>query len=100
MRIAQITPGNIPIPPVGWGAVEKIIWEYTKVLRSLGHEVEILYTDDVRPGEWDVVHVHMANLALLLRDRGIPYVFSHHDHHAYHFGKDSDVYKQNLEAIK
>ena len=100
MRIAQITPGNIPIPPVGWGAVEKIIWEYTKVLRSLGHEVEILYTDEVRPGEWDVVHVHMANLALLLRDRGIPYVFSHHDHHAYHFGKDSDVYKQNLEAIK
>ena len=100
MRIAQITPGNIPIPPVGWGAVEKIIWEYTKVLRSLGHEVEILYTDDVKPGEWDVVHVHMANLALLLRDRGIPYVFSHHDHHAYHFGKDSDVYKQNLEAIK
>jgi autotransporter strand-loop-strand O-heptosyltransferase len=100
MRIAQITPGVIPIPPNGWGAVEKIIWEYTKVLRNLGHHVEILYTDDVKQGEWDVVHVHMANLALLLKDKGIPYVFSHHDHHAYHFGKDSDVYKKNLEAIK
>jgi autotransporter strand-loop-strand O-heptosyltransferase len=100
MRIAQITPGVIPIPPNGWGAVEKIIWEYTKVLTSLGHETQILYTDDVKPGEWDIVHVHMANLALVLRDRGIPYVFSHHDHHAYYFGKDSDVYKQNLEAIK
>jgi autotransporter strand-loop-strand O-heptosyltransferase len=100
MRIAQITPGVIPIPPNGWGAVEKIIWEYTKVLTSLGHETQILYTDDVKPGEWDIVHVHMANLALVLRDRGIPYVFSHHDHHAYYFGKDSDVYKKNLEAIQ
>ena len=100
MRIAQITPGVIPIPPNGWGAVEKIIWEYTKVLREVGHHVEILYTDDVKPGEWDVVHVHMANLALLLRDRGIPYVFSHHDHHAYLLGKDSEVYKKNMEAIR
>ena len=47
MRIAQITPGLIPIPPNGWGAVEKIIWEYTKVLRSLGHEVKILYANDI-----------------------------------------------------
>lgn len=100
MRIAQITPGVIPIPPNGWGAVEKIIWEYTKVLRNLGHHVEIIYTDDVKKDEWDIVHVHMANLALILRDRGIPYIFSHHDHHAYHFGKDSEVYKKNKEAIE
>lgn len=100
MRIAQITPGVIPIPPNGWGAVEKIIWEYTKVLRSLGHEVEILYADDVKPGEWDIVHVHMANLALSLKERGIPYVFSHHDHHAYHYGKGSQVYEANKEAIE
>jgi hypothetical protein len=100
MRIAQITPGVIPIPPNGWGAVEKIIWEYTKVLKKQGHEVEILYTDEVKKGEWDIVHVHMANLALLLKERGIPYVFSHHDHHAHYLGKDSEVYRQNLEAIK
>ena len=100
MRIAQITPGIIQIPPNGWGAVEKIIWEYTKVLRRLGHVVEIIYTDDVKPGEWDIVHVHVANLALLLKERGIPYVFSHHDHHAHYLGKDSEVYRQNLEAIK
>lgn len=100
MRIAQITPGVIPIPPNGWGAVEKIIWEYTKVLKSLGHHVEILYSNQVNPGEWDIVHVHMANLALDLKARGIPYVFSHHDHHAYHFGKESSTYKENLEAIQ
>lgn len=100
MRIAQITPGVIPIPPNGWGAVEKIIWEYTKVLRSLGHHVEILYSSQVNPEEWDIVHVHMANLALELKSRGVPYIFSHHDHHAYHFGKESHTYKENLEAIE
>jgi autotransporter strand-loop-strand O-heptosyltransferase len=100
MRIAQITPGLIPIPPNGWGAVEKIIWEYTKVLRSLGHEVKILYANDINPNDWDIVHVHVANLALILKERGIPYIFSHHDHHAYHFGKDSPVYKENMEAIE
>lgn len=100
MKIAQITPGVIPIPPNGWGAVEKIIWEYTKVLRSLGHHVEILYSGEVNPNEWDIVHVHMANLALDLKARGIPYIFSHHDHHAYHFGKESQTYKENLEAIE
>jgi autotransporter strand-loop-strand O-heptosyltransferase len=36
----------------------------------------------------------------LLKERGIPYVFSHHDHHAHYLGKDSEVYRQNLEAIK
>lgn len=100
MRIAQITPGVIPIPPNGWGAVEKIIWEYTKVLRNLGHHVEILYADQVVKGEWDIVHVHMANLAIFLQERGIPYVFSHHDHHAFHYGKDSEVYQQNRKAIQ
>jgi len=102
MKIAQITPGVISIPPKGWGAVEKIIWEYTKVLRNLGHEVDIVYTDQVleNPNKWDIVHVHMANLALLLKENNISYVFSHHDHHAYYFGKGSEVYKDNLKAIK
>jgi hypothetical protein len=28
MKITQVTPGLIPVPPNGWGAVEKIIWNY------------------------------------------------------------------------
>lgn len=100
MRIAQITPGIIPIPPNGWGAVEKIIWEYTKTLRKLGHTVDIIYADQANNEDWDIVHVHMANLAIFLRDRGVRYVFSHHDHHAFHYGVNSDVYKQNREAIQ
>jgi autotransporter strand-loop-strand O-heptosyltransferase len=100
MKIAQINPGLLPIPPNGWGAVEKIIWEYTLVLREMGHQVDIKYLNEISEGEYDIVHVHMANLALELRDKGIPYIFSMHDHHVVWFGKDSECYKKNLEAIE
>lgn len=99
-RIVQVTPGVIPIPPNGWGAVEKIIWEYKLQLEKTGYQVEILYADDVEKRDGQIVHVHMANLANLMHERGIDYVYSLHDHHVEHFGKDSDCYKANYEAIK
>jgi len=101
MKIAQINPGcGIPIPPPSWGAIEKIVWEFTINLRKLGHTVDIKWANEIQLGDYDVVMVHVANLALELADRGIPYIFQHHDHHAYHYGKDSEVYKQNLEAME
>jgi glycosyltransferase involved in cell wall biosynthesis len=101
MKIAQVNPGcGIPIPPPSWGAVEKIVWEFTINLRKLGHTVDIKWANEIQPGNYDVVMVHVANLALELADRGIPYIFQHHDHHAYHYGKDSQVYKDNLEAME
>jgi glycosyltransferase involved in cell wall biosynthesis len=39
MRICIVGPGLMPIPPVGWGAVEIIIWDYKQTLEKLGHEV-------------------------------------------------------------
>jgi glycosyltransferase involved in cell wall biosynthesis len=42
----------------------------------------------------------MANLANILHQRGIEYIYSLHDHHVEHFGKDSQCYKDNYEAIK
>lgn len=98
MKITQVTPGLIPIPPNGWGAVEKIIWEYHCNSNLLGHESVIKYLDEVESNS-DVVHIHVANLALLAHERGIKYVFTLHDHHAYVHGKNSFNYKQNLEAI-
>jgi autotransporter strand-loop-strand O-heptosyltransferase len=100
MRIIQVTPGVIPIPPNGWGAVEKIIWEYKLCLDKLGWTTDILYADDVKKSDNQIVHVHMANLANLLHSRGIDYVFSLHDHHVEHFGKGSDCYNENYKAIK
>lgn len=100
MRIIQVTPGILPIPPNGWGAVEKIIWEYKQNLEKLGYKTDILYCDDVHYDENTIVHVHMANLANILNDRKVPYVFSLHDHHVEFYGKESNVYKENLKAIQ
>ena len=101
MKICQVHPGcGIPVPPPSWGAVEKIVWEFTCNLKELGYEVDIKYAAEIQPGEYDMVMVHVANLALYLAERGIPYIFQHHDHHAFHYGKESSVYKENLEAME
>ena len=101
MKIAQINPGcGIPVPPPSWGAIEKIVWEFICNQKELGHEVDLRWSGDIKLGEYDIVHVHVANLAIQLADKGIPYVYQLHDHHAYHYGKESHVYLENLKAIE
>jgi len=99
MNITNVTPGLLPIPPNGWGAVEKIIWEIHNNLLELGHDSQIKYLDQI-DGTEDVVHIHVANLANIAYERGIPYYFTLHDHHAFLYGKDSKLYKENLKAIR
>ncbi len=100
MKICQVHPGcGIPVPPPNWGAVEKIVWEFTQNLRLLGHEVDIKYANEIQPGEYDIVHVHMANLCHFLHERNIPYIYQLHDHHAFYYGKNSFVFKENLKDI-
>jgi autotransporter strand-loop-strand O-heptosyltransferase len=100
IRVCQVNPGILPIPPNGWGAVEKIIWEYKQEIEKAGHICDIKYLNEINKGDYDIVHVHMGNLAIELANRDIPYIFSLHDHHVVHFGKESGVYQHNLEAIK
>lgn len=100
MKICHVTPGLLPIPPNGWGAIEKIIWEYKLNLEKLGHVCDIKYLDDVRKEDYDVVHIHVSNLALMAYNRGIPYVFTMHDHHSELYGKESILYKENKDAIE
>ncbi len=100
MKICQVTPGLISIPPNGWGAIEKIIWEYKQAFERAGHTCDIKYLDEVNKSDYDVVHIHVANLALIAHERGIPYVFTMHDHHTEVYGVHSPLYKQNREAIE
>ena len=100
MRIAQINPGHMSIPPDSWGAVEKIIWYYKLELEKLGHTVSIKYINEINENDFDIVHVHMWNHAIEMYEKKIPYVFTCHDHHAFIYGKDSDVYRNNLKAMK
>ena len=64
MRISIIGPGIMPIPPTGWGAVEILIWDYYEELKKLGHEVQIVNTqnfqqivDEVNSFNPDFVHL-------------------------------------------
>jgi glycosyltransferase involved in cell wall biosynthesis len=103
MKICQVISSNIPILPTGqrgWGATELITDEYTKNLIKLGHQVDVKFLNEIKAGDYDIVHIHVANLCLEAKKRGIPYVYSTHDHHSYFYGKDSWNYRQQLEAIK
>lgn len=103
MKICLVISSNLPIEDTGtrrWGAVEIIMSEYTKHLRNLGHEVDIKWLNDVKPNQYDIVHISVANLCIEAKKRGIEYVYTTHDHHSYHFGKNSFNYKQQLEAMK
>lgn len=100
MRICQVHPGcGLPVPPNGHGAIEKIVWEYHCNAIKFGHESEIRYLNDV-DSTFDVAHIHVANLSLESVKRGLKYIYSLHDHHAFVYGKDSYVYKENLYAIE
>ena len=100
MKIIQVNLGLLPIPPNGWGAVEKIIWDYYQLLNNKGLDCQIKYLNEIKYSDDTIVHVHVANLANECHKRGIPYIFSLHDHHSYLYGKESDVYKENLQAIE
>lgn len=99
MRIAQIQTGLLPIPPNGWGAIEKIIWNYSQQLNKLGHEVDILDINNPTLKEYDIVHAHIWNHCDRLHEIGVPYIFTFHDHHAFHYGK-GEIYNNNLRAMK
>lgn len=101
MRICHVDPAcGLSIPPKGWGAIEKIIWEFEKNQRELGHDSTHKLQAHINAADFDIVHSHVANLSVGLAQRGVPYIFQLHDHHVLHWGKDSHVYKQNLEAIE
>ena len=48
MKIVQVHLGLLPIPPNGWGAIEKIIWDYHQQLNSKGLHCDIKYLNDVK----------------------------------------------------
>jgi glycosyltransferase involved in cell wall biosynthesis len=65
MKITLVGPGIMPIPPTGWGAVEILIWDTKNSLEQLGHEVQIVNTqnpkqiiDEINQFRPDFVHVH------------------------------------------
>ena len=80
MKISIIGPGIMPIPPVGWGAVESLIWDYKIELEKLGHNVQIannsnsfLNIEEINNFEPDFVHLQYDDFANILPFIKCPY---------------------------
>jgi len=101
LDILLVTPGIMEIPPKSWGAIEKVIWNYKIQLEKLGHSVDIDVPWDFKK-DYDIYHSHMANQSIydLHSVAKKPYIFSLHDHHVYYKGLNSEISKQNFNAIK
>jgi len=71
MKFLLVAGGTMPIPPTGWGAVEKVMWEQKTFLESRGHTVDIYNVKRhkairnvlARPWQYDLVHVHIDSLS-------------------------------------
>ena len=46
MRIAQIAPLQVAVPPHGYGGTERVVYELTEALVRLGHEVTLFASGD------------------------------------------------------
>lgn len=65
MKICLVGPGIMPIPPDGWGALERQMWDRACVLGEMGHEGDIINVPDMDEiarecieGDYDVIHIH------------------------------------------
>ena len=98
MRILLIGGGVQPIPPTGYGAVERILADLQKALIAAGHEVEVVNQvrhrrmRDEYPFAWqlprllrgrsyDVLHAHTPVVANRLALGGYPFVYTSHSRH-------------------
>jgi len=64
MKLILIAPGMKPVPPVGWGAIESLIWDYYENLKkqevdvyiiNTGHYAEVItICNNIKP---DVIHI-------------------------------------------
>ena len=87
MRISIVGP-PLPIPPIGWGAVESLIWDMKLSLEKMGHDVQILNDPnpnqmlyDMSQFEPDFVHINYDDWIPLYPH--IPYPCACTTHFAY-----------------
>src|SRR5690606_33648400 len=48
MRIAQLAPPDVPVPPGRYGGTERVIYDLTEALVSRGHDVTLFASGDSR----------------------------------------------------
>jgi glycosyltransferase involved in cell wall biosynthesis len=81
MRIAQIAPLQVAVPPRGYGGTERVVYALTEALVHLGHEVTLFATGDS----------HTSARLVSTLERAINFD-PEMDSAAYHIGMLEDVY--------
>jgi glycosyltransferase involved in cell wall biosynthesis len=98
VRVALVGTGVEPIPPTGYGGVERTIAEFARALEAAGQDVaivqrvrrrrsidEYLFARDLPrlldASRFDVVHASTPVVANRLAGRGVPYVYTTHSRH-------------------
>lgn len=86
MKIVLVGNGWLPIPPVGWGAVEILLWDIYNELVSMGHEVHIVNVvevdvalDHIRRLDPDVVHLNIDRFGVIIPYIMCPVIFTCHE---------------------
>jgi glycosyltransferase involved in cell wall biosynthesis len=114
VRVILIGGGVHPIPPTGYGAIERILTDLSAALRAAGHEVEIV--NRVRHGRmrdeypfarelpgllagrpYDVLHANTPVVANRLAGRHLPFVYTSHSRHWYYRDRLSHRWGYYLE---
>lgn len=98
MKVLLVGTGAHPIPPTGYGAVERVLFEYGQALERAGHDVRILnevhgsgslaeyrfamrLPSRLRGEAFDVVHASTPVVANRLAGAGVSYVYTSHSRH-------------------
>ena len=86
MKICFVAPGEIQIPPRGWGALETVLWNQYESLKKYGHEVFFLndkstsetlkQVKDLQP---DVVHLHYGKHWEMMPEINCKKIVTSHD---------------------
>lgn len=100
LNIALLTPGLLPIPPVGWGAIEKYLYNYRIHFEKMGHTVEYCLSNHYSFDHFDIVYTCVHNQGTHLKARNVPYIFAPDDTTPYLEGKDSWIYESNRKSME
>lgn len=97
-KIALVGSGVIDIPPKGYGAVEKHIWNLSQALKQMGYNVTILnkicgygamnrfhfaswVRNQLRKENYNVVHAHTTSVGTFFKFFGLDFVYTSHSRH-------------------
>src|SRR3989344_3197287 len=98
MKIVLLSPPWIPLPPTGYGGIERIVYYLSEGLKSKGHNVIVYATGDSRISS-ELRYFHKKSLGIdTILDHGHSLLFLNHIYHAIkNLPKDSDIIHNHCE---